>query len=41
MLQLDKFEIGQEVYLITERRERLENKRTCDVCLGLGNVTYS
>ena len=36
----NKFEIGQEVYLITERRERLENKRTCDVCSGLGNVIY-
>lgn len=36
----NKFEIGQEVFLITERKERIENKCTCDVCLGLGTVTY-
>lgn len=35
----NKFKIGQEVYLITERKERLENKCTCDVCLGLGTLT--
>lgn len=41
MLQINnKFEIGQEVFLITERKERIENKCTCDVCLGLGTVTY-
>lgn len=36
----NKFTIGQEVFLITERKERIENKCTCDVCLGLGTVTY-
>lgn len=35
----NKFEIGQEVYIITERKERLENKCTCDVCLGIGTLT--
>ena len=41
MLQIyNKFEIGQEVFLITERKVRLEDKRTCDVCLGVGTVTY-
>lgn len=41
MFNIDnKFEIGQEVFLITERKERIENKCTCDVCLGLGTVTY-
>lgn len=36
----NKFEIGQEVFLITERKVRIEDKRTCDVCLGVGTVTY-
>lgn len=41
MLNIDnKFEIGQEVYLITGRNVRIEDKRTCDVCLGVGTVTY-
>lgn len=41
MLQIDnKFEIGQEVYIVTERKERIESKCTCNVCLGIGIVTY-
>ena len=36
----NKFKIAQEVFLITERRVRIEDKRTCDVCLGVGTVTY-
>lgn len=41
MLNIDnRFEIGQEVFLITERNVRIEDKRTCDVCLGVGTVTY-
>ena len=36
----NNFTIGQEVFLITERKERIENKCTCDVCLGVGTVTY-
>lgn len=36
----NKFTIGQEVFLITERRVRIEDKHTCDVCLGVGTVTY-
>lgn len=36
----NKFEIGQEVFLITERKVRIEDKRTCDVCLGVGIVAY-
>ena len=41
MLYVDnKFGIGQEVYLVTKTKERLENKCTCDVCMGRGKVTY-
>ncbi|MBR5596632.1 MAG: hypothetical protein IKW30_04405 [Lachnospiraceae bacterium] len=41
MLYVDnKFEIGQEVFLITERKVRIEDKRTCDVCLGVGTIIY-
>lgn len=36
----NKFEIGQEVFLITEIKVRIEDKRTCDVCLGSGTVRY-
>lgn len=36
----NKFEVGQEVYLLTKTKERLENKCTCDVCMGRGKVTY-
>lgn len=36
----NKFEIGQEVYLVTGRKEYIKNKCTCDVCLGLGIITY-
>ena len=41
MLYVDnKFEVGQEVYLVTKTKERLENKCTCDVCMDRGKVTY-
>ena len=36
----NKFEVGQEVYSLTKTKERLENKCTCDVCMGRGKVTY-
>lgn len=36
----NKFDVGQEVYLVTKTKERLENKCTCDVCMGRGKVTY-
>lgn len=41
MIQIEnKFDVGQEVYLITEEKERIENKCTCDVCVGLGEIVY-
>lgn len=41
MIQIEnKFEVGQEVYLITEQKERIENKCTCDLCAGLGEIVY-
>ena len=36
----NKFEIDQEVFLVTEKKVRIENKCTCDVCLGIGTITY-
>ena len=36
----NKFELGQDVYLVAERKALFENKCTCDVCLGSGRITY-
>lgn len=36
----NRFKIDQEVFLLTEKKERIETKCTCDVCLGLGKIVY-
>lgn len=35
-----KFEVGQTVYRVYETRKNIEQKVTCDVCLGTGKITY-
>lgn len=35
-----KFEIGQTVYRVYETRKNIEQKVTCDLCLGTGKITY-
>ena len=35
-----KFEVGQTVYRVYETRKNIEQKATCDVCLGTGKITY-
>ena len=35
-----KFEVGQTVYRVYETRKNIEQKATCDVCLGAGKITY-
>lgn len=41
MITIDnKYELGQEVYFVAQRKEYIQNKCTCDVCLGSGRITY-
>lgn len=41
MISVDnKFEIGQEVYVITKERKTIWNKKTCDMCLGVGRIVH-
>lgn len=35
-----KFEVGQTVYRVYETRKNIEQKVTCDLCLGTRQITY-
>ena len=35
-----KFELGQEVYVITTEKRVMQNKKTCDMCLGVGRIVH-
>ena len=32
----NKFDVGQEVFLIENKKHKIENGQTCDICLGEG-----
>ena len=35
-----KYEMGQKVYRVVERFQRIENIQTCDICFGTGSINY-
>ena len=35
-----KFELGQEVYVITTEKRVMQNKKTCDMYLGVGRIVH-
>lgn len=35
-----RFEVGQTVYRVYETRKNIEQKVTCDVCLGTGRKKF-
>ena len=41
MITIDnKYELGQEVYVVTKERKTIWNKKTCDMCLGIGRIVH-
>lgn len=41
MITLDnKFELGQEVYVVNVEKKTIWNKKTCDMCLGVGRIVH-
>ena len=36
----NKFELGQEVYLISLEKKTIWNKKTCEMCLGVGRIVH-
>ena len=42
MITIDnKYELGQEVYVIRKEKKTIWNKKTCDMCLGIGRIVLS
>ena len=35
-----KYEMGQKVYRVVERFQRIEKIQTCDICFGTGSINY-
>ncbi len=41
MLTVDnKFEVGQEVYIIEENVKSIRNEKKCPICDGIGKIVY-
>ncbi len=41
MLQVDnKFEVGQEVFIIEEHVKTIKNEKKCPICDGIGTIEY-
>ena len=36
----NKYELEQEVYVITKEKKTIFNKKTCDMCFGIGRIVH-